>query len=246
MYAKLTAEASTWSQDKKAWSGGGGGGLVCAGDNDRKKVWAKDWRSFRGSSNADAMGWASCATLDIMRSSQDDDELCLAKPARPNSALQLLCHRRRAFGMPTDHTSTLFHDGEQYELTEDGRVPPFTPARTPQYKDGSSIDWLHEEAAERERDHALHSQAGVRGALLPAIESARMWVVVIVTGMGIGMAGAWLDVLVKWSFSYIFFFYVSAELNVRLGDLREGRCSYGFFYNSVACCSGLDRKCSIV
>ncbi|KIK08951.1 hypothetical protein K443DRAFT_671998 [Laccaria amethystina LaAM-08-1] len=125
--------------------------------------------------------------------------------------------------MPTDHTSTLFHDGEQYELTEDGRLPPFTPARKPKYKDGSSIDWLHEEAAERERDHALHSQAGVRGALLPAIESARMWVVVIVTGMGIGMAGAWLDVLVKW-----------------LGDLREGRCSYGFFYNSVACCSGLD------
>lgn len=29
----------------------------------------------------------------------------------------------------------------------------------------------------------------------------------------------------------------------RLGDLREGRCSYGFFYNQVACCSGLDREC---
>jgi len=26
----------------------------------------------------------------------------------------------------------------------------------------------------------------------------------------------------------------------RLGDLREGRCSYGFFYNSNACCTGLD------
>lgn len=30
-------------------------------------------------------------------------------------------------------------------------------------------------------------------------------------------------------------------LDSRLGDLREGRCSYGFFYNQVACCSGLDR-----
>lgn len=29
---------------------------------------------------------------------------------------------------------------------------------------------------------------------------------------------------------------------LRLGDLREGRCVYGFFYNQVACCSGLDRN----
>lgn len=30
-------------------------------------------------------------------------------------------------------------------------------------------------------------------------------------------------------------------MKCRLGDLREGRCSYGFFYNQVACCSGIDR-----
>ncbi|KAI0681933.1 chloride channel [Cerioporus squamosus] len=50
-----------------------------------------------------------------------------------------------------------------------------------------------------------------------------MWLVIILTGVGVGVLGAWLDVLVKW-----------------LGDLREGRCTYGFFYNQVACCSGLD------
>ncbi|KAF8196803.1 chloride channel [Mycena galopus ATCC 62051] len=49
-----------------------------------------------------------------------------------------------------------------------------------------------------------------------------MWLVVILTGIGIGLTGGWLDVLVKW-----------------LGDLREGRCSNGFFYNQVACCSGV-------
>ncbi|KAF9005995.1 Cl-channel protein [Cyathus striatus] len=58
---------------------------------------------------------------------------------------------------------------------------------------------------------------------MPILEAARMWFVVIMTGMGIGIAGAWLDVLVRW-----------------LSDIREGRCSYGFFYNEVACCSGLD------
>ena len=29
---------------------------------------------------------------------------------------------------------------------------------------------------------------------------------------------------------------------IRLSDIREGRCAYGFFYNQVVCCSGLDRK----
>jgi hypothetical protein len=32
-------------------------------------------------------------------------------------------------------------------------------------------------------------------------------------------------------------------MTLRLGDLRDGRCVYGFFYNQVACCSGLDREC---
>lgn len=26
----------------------------------------------------------------------------------------------------------------------------------------------------------------------------------------------------------------------RLGDLREGRCEYGFFYNAASCCAGMD------
>ncbi|KAF9563934.1 Cl-channel protein [Agrocybe pediades] len=114
------------------------------------------------------------------------------------------------------------YEEDQYELTEDGRIPiPYR--RTAKYQDGNTIDWLHEEGLERERNHALQSQAGVRGILLPALESTRMWFIVIMTGIGIGIAGAWLDVLVKW-----------------LGDLREGHCTYGFFYNSNACCSGLD------
>ncbi|TBU57745.1 chloride channel [Dichomitus squalens] len=55
------------------------------------------------------------------------------------------------------------------------------------------------------------------------LDSAGLWLVIILVGVGVGVLGAWLDVLVKW-----------------LGDLREGRCTYGFFYNQVACCSGLD------
>lgn len=142
-------------------------------------------------------------------------------------------------GRHTDH-----EEQELFELTEDGRLPDLTPRHTAKYEDGSTIDWLHEEAAERQRNQALRSLAGVRGVLLPAMEAAKMWIVVIATGMGIGIAGAWLDVLVKWWASYprgctMNIHHVAVLL--RLGDLREGRCSYGFFYNQAACCSGLDR-----
>ncbi|KAJ7132162.1 Cl-channel protein [Mycena epipterygia] len=113
---------------------------------------------------------------------------------------------------------------EVFELTEDGRIPsPTQQTHFSRYVDGSTIDWLREEAAEREHTNIQRSQHGVRGLLLPWLDAARMWLVVILTGFGIGLTGGWLDVLVKW-----------------LGDLREGRCSYGFFYNQVACCSGVD------
>ncbi|KAG5642628.1 hypothetical protein DXG03_002466 [Asterophora parasitica] len=89
-------------------------------------------------------------------------------------------------------------DEELYELTEDGRLPTDNPKVPRKYHDGGSIDWLHEEAVERERLHALKAQSGVRGLLLPLLESSRLWFVVIMAGVGIGITGAWLDVLVKW------------------------------------------------
>lgn len=115
-----------------------------------------------------------------------------------------------------------YSEAQEYELTEYGLLsePPKYGTR---YPDGSSIDWLQEENAERVRNYAWQNEEGIRGALLPAFDSARMWFVVIATGIGVGLAGAWLDILVKW-----------------LGDLREGRCEYGFFYNSVSCCAGTD------
>lgn len=91
----------------------------------------------------------------------------------------------------------IVYEEDQYELTEDGRVPSKYPTN-PTYQDGSTIDWLREEGLERERNYRLQSQAGIRGILIPTLESARLWLLVILTGFGIGIAGAWLDVLVKW------------------------------------------------
>jgi chloride channel 3/4/5 len=66
------------------------------------------------------------------------------------------------------------------------------------YAEGTTIDWHREEAVERERKRALHSQSGLRGVVGPIIDSSRMWLVIVLTGVGIGVAGAWLDVLVRW------------------------------------------------
>lgn len=63
------------------------------------------------------------------------------------------------------------------------------------------------------------------------------------TGVGVGIIGGWLDVLVEWCGVFLGLLVNLTEEHLsRLSDLRHGRCVYGFFYNQVACCSGLDRE----
>ncbi|KAI5124285.1 hypothetical protein M0805_005132 [Coniferiporia weirii] len=133
-----------------------------------------------------------------------------------------------SWGEPWTGTSETAREEEQYELrASDDHELLNASARIkekkPAYLDGSTIDWLQEEAAERSRQHYLRSLHGLRGLLLPLLDTSRVWFIIVATGIGVGVTGAWLDVLVHW-----------------FSDLREGRCAYGFFYNQVACCSGLD------
>lgn len=107
---------------------------------------------------------------------------------------------------PVDGNGTIGHnnysveEAETYELLGDGNLAQSTKGYGPRpaYKERSTIDWLLEESAERERTRALQSGRGLRGTLAPTLESARWWFVFVLTGAGIGIAGAWLDVLVKW------------------------------------------------
>ena len=89
-----------------------------------------------------------------------------------------------------------------FELLERGGLlrTPGTPelAASVPYSEGTTIDWHREEAVERERKRSHHAQRGLRGVLGPIVDSSRMWLVIILTGVGIGILGAWLDVLVKW------------------------------------------------
>ncbi|KAG8945624.1 hypothetical protein FRC04_000671 [Tulasnella sp. 424] len=114
-----------------------------------------------------------------------------------------------------------YHDGsveEELQLWDDP-----SPHNIREYKQGSTIDWMHEESAERARKQLLRSQLGLRGLVLPVLDSWRMWAVLILTGVSIGYTGGMLDLLVAW-----------------LSDLRTGRCMSGLTYNQSACCNGLD------
>ncbi|KAM5536604.1 hypothetical protein V8D89_009699 [Ganoderma adspersum] len=117
-------------------------------------------------------------------------------------------------------------DAEAYEFVEhepSPRLSPRSQGKQAAYEEGSSIDWVREETAERERKRGIRSRRGLKGLLGVVLDSAGLWFVIILAGVGIGVLGAWLDVLVKW-----------------LGDIREGRCRHGLLYNQVTCCSGLD------
>jgi len=65
------------------------------------------------------------------------------------------------------------------------------------YEDGHSIDWLS--SPQKSPTHRGVSVAQYREQIMDGI---RTWFVVIMSGVGIGLAGAWLDVLVKWCVFY--------------------------------------------
>jgi len=101
---------------------------------------------------------------------------------------------------PTNGHDHSISDAEQYELLEED-IPGYGPrnlGKQPAYEEGGTIDWQREEAAERERKRVLATQRGFRGLVALVVDSCSMWLVIILTGVGIGTAGAWLDVLVRW------------------------------------------------
>jgi len=54
---------------------------------------------------------------------------------------------------------------------------------------------------------------------LPFVDASRMWLVIVITGMGVGLTGAWLDVLVKWSVDEVCFGSILATDGVISGWL---------------------------
>jgi hypothetical protein len=88
----------------------------------------------------------------------------------------------------------------QYELPDDLAewAPPRRRWQRQSYEEGDTIDWWSEDARERARWKALFDARGLRGVLAPLLDASKIWFVVVCTGIGVGFAGGWLDVLVKW------------------------------------------------
>ncbi|KAI9433558.1 Cl-channel protein [Lactarius indigo] len=118
------------------------------------------------------------------------------------------------------------YPAEEYELSptlEEWSRSAHRHRLRPHYRDGDTIDWWHEDASERERWKGMISQRGLRGLVSPLIDATKLWFVMILTGICVGLAGGWLDILVMW-----------------LSGLREGRCTRGFLWNQVECCVGVE------
>jgi chloride channel 3/4/5 len=113
-------------------------------------------------------------------------------PARPRST----SHLERS----TEHGGLSYH-GEDYELNpefEEWSKSAHRHRLRPHYCDGDTIDWWHEDASERERWKRLVSQYGFRGFVLSFVDVTKLWFVIILTGICVGLAGGWLDILVMW------------------------------------------------
>lgn len=109
------------------------------------------------------------------------------------------------------------------------------PGRRVGYSDLSSIDWVFEHSKERQRLKKLYSNyTGPLGRLRPLIDSSHVWLVLICSGIAIGVLAACIDIAGDW-----------------LGDLKTGYCKAGpeggrFYLNKTFCCWGVDdlSKCT--
>ncbi|KAG2012421.1 hypothetical protein GB937_007252 [Aspergillus fischeri] len=103
------------------------------------------------------------------------------------------------------------------------------PGRRVGYDDFTAIDWIFEYTKERQRKRLLYSSApGLSGYARRLLEASNVWVVLIATGVLVGIIAACIDITSDW-----------------LGDLKTGYCKNGsgggkFYLNRNFCCWGHD------
>ncbi|KAH9993644.1 chloride channel [Xylariaceae sp. FL0662B] len=108
------------------------------------------------------------------------------------------------------------------------------PGRRVGYENLTAIDWIFEYTKERQRLRVLYSSAtGIIGYVRQLLDSSQIWVVLVLTGIAVGVLAAGIDVASDW-----------------LGDIKTGYCASGrdggaFYLNKQFCCFGYDQgdKC---
>ncbi|KAG5439908.1 hypothetical protein PCANB_000190 [Pneumocystis canis] len=105
----------------------------------------------------------------------------------------------------TKHMSlTLFHDN---------------PSKKQKIKNFSTIDWVDENTKERRRKQAIRELRGIRGKIIRFWDFSQVWIIIIATGISIGVISGFIDIVSGW-----------------LSDIREGYCRSGFYLNRDFCC----------
>ncbi|KAL2850588.1 chloride channel [Aspergillus pseudoustus] len=101
------------------------------------------------------------------------------------------------------------------------------PGRRVGYDDFTAIDWIFEYTKERQRKRLLSSTGqGVLGHVRKFLDGGHVWLVLIATGISVGIIAASIDIVSDW-----------------LGDIKAGYCKNGpgggkFYLNRSFCCWG--------
>lgn len=105
------------------------------------------------------------------------------------------------------------------------------PGRRVGYDDLTAIDWIFEYTKERQRKRLQYSSGqGLVGHARKLLDASNVWLVLIATGIAVGIIAAFIDVASDW-----------------LADLKTGYCKNGegggkFYLNRSFCCWGHDGR----
>lgn len=119
--------------------------------------------------------------------------------------------------------SNVTKDGSNLDWYAEG------PGRRVGYDDFTAIDWIYEYTKERQRKRFLYSSGqGLLGYGRQLLEAGNVWLVLVATGVAVGIIAAAIDITTDW-----------------LGDLKTGYCRHGrgggkFYLNRSFCCWGHD------
>ncbi|PCG93230.1 Cystathionine beta-synthase, core [Penicillium occitanis (nom. inval.)] len=120
-------------------------------------------------------------------------------------------------------------NGDVGAFKEDGPLDWYVegPGRRLAYDDMTAIDWVFEYTKERQRKRLLFSTGqGVLGHLRQLLDGSHVWMVLVATGIAVGLLAAGIDIASDW-----------------LSDIKTGYCKgeegfSQFYLNRGFCCWG--------
>ena len=124
---------------------------------------------------------------------------------------------------PSSSSSTEAKDGAPLDWYVEG------PGRRVGYENLTTIDWIFEYTKERQRLRILYANTpGLVGHARQLLDASHVWLVLILTGISVGVLAAAIDSVSLW-----------------LGDIKNGYCQNGagggrFYLHRGFCCWGHD------